>query len=58
MISTRVDTLAAALEDFAADPALAEHVGKAARAALAHYGLSRFLADWDDVLRKIIRAVS
>ncbi|GAB2494882.1 glycosyltransferase [Streptosporangium sandarakinum] len=51
VISTRVATLVAALEVFAADPALAARTGEAARAAaLARYGLDRFLSDWDHLL--------
>ncbi|MBB4919271.1 glycosyltransferase [Streptosporangium saharense] len=53
VISTRVATLTAALESFATDPALAGRTGEAARtAALARYGLARFLADWDLLLGK------
>jgi hypothetical protein len=54
VISTRVDVLARALRDFAADPERAAQAGKAARAAaLARYGLTRFLQDWDDLLAEV-----
>jgi len=54
VISTRVDVLARALKDFAADPERAAQAGKAARAAaLARYGLTRFLQDWDDLLAEV-----
>jgi len=51
VVSTRVATLADAVEAFVRDPAHARQAGKAARAAaLARYGLPRFLADWDRLL--------
>ncbi|WP_406317362.1 glycosyltransferase [Streptosporangium sp. NBC_01639] len=51
VISTRVATLTDALRGFVTDPARARQCGKAARtAALARYGLGRFLSDWDRVL--------
>ncbi|WP_084958302.1 glycosyltransferase [Thermoactinospora rubra] len=54
VISTRVDTLVAALREFAADPESARRAGKAARdAALARYGLRRFLDDWDRLLAEV-----
>ncbi|GAA3119987.1 glycosyltransferase [Streptosporangium carneum] len=50
VISTRVATLTDALRAFVADPVLARRSGEAARAAaLARYGLGRFLSDWDRV---------
>ncbi|WP_433254582.1 glycosyltransferase [Streptosporangium sp. CA-135522] len=56
VISTRVATLTAALEAFVTDPARARQCGKAARAAaLARYGLGRFLSDWDRVLSQTAR---
>ncbi|GGL20393.1 glycosyl transferase [Sphaerisporangium melleum] len=55
VVSTRVATLVSALAAFAADPARAAQAGKAARAAaLSRYGLPRFLADWDALLREIV----
>ncbi|MEO3870850.1 glycosyltransferase [Nonomuraea sp. B12E4] len=51
VLSTRVDVLAGALHDFVTDHERASQAGKAARtAALARYGLGRFLADWDRLL--------
>ncbi|MFF3437803.1 glycosyltransferase [Streptosporangium sp. NPDC002721] len=55
VVSTRLTTLTAALEDFVADPARAAQAGKAARAAaLTRYGLARFLSDWDLLLREVL----
>ncbi|WP_181958644.1 glycosyltransferase [Nonomuraea diastatica] len=54
VLSTKVHVLAGALHDFVADPEHASQAGKAARAAaLARYGLGRFLADWDRVLEEV-----
>ncbi|MFG3438679.1 glycosyltransferase [Nonomuraea sp. NPDC047897] len=54
VISTDVDRLVRALADFAADPERAAQAGKAARAAaLARYGLDRFLTDWDRLLSDV-----
>ena len=56
VISTRVDVLQAALRRLVADPDEASTMGLAARdAALARYGLARFLDDWDAVLREVVR---
>ncbi|MCW2881929.1 MAG: glycosyl transferase, group 1 [Sphaerisporangium sp.] len=56
VISTRPATLIDALERFADDPPRARQAGKAARAAaLARYGLERFLADWNRLFRDIAR---
>ena len=50
-VSTRLDVLTGALARLVADPEEAAERGRAARAAaLARYGLERFLADWDEVL--------
>ena len=50
-VSTRLDVLEAALARLVADPDEARERGQVARAAaLARYGLDRFLADWDEVL--------
>jgi glycosyltransferase involved in cell wall biosynthesis len=52
--STDVDRLGAALTELMADPDRAREQGLAARsAALARYGLERFLADWDQLLAEV-----
>jgi glycosyltransferase involved in cell wall biosynthesis len=57
-ISTRVDVLAEALARLVADPEEARERGAAARAAaLARYGLDRFLAEWDEVLSGVAEGV-
>ncbi|MBP2703070.1 glycosyltransferase [Microbispora sp. RL4-1S] len=54
VVSTKVPTLVHALRAFAAEPERAAQAGKAARqAALARYGIARFLTDWDEVLTQI-----
>jgi hypothetical protein len=51
VVSADVDTLRAALSGLVADRYLAEVVGKAARDyATEHFGLDRFLWDWDTVI--------
>ena len=51
MVSSSPAELAAAAAALLSDPEAAQAAGLAAReAALARYGLDRFLADWDDVL--------
>ncbi|MCD4527370.1 glycosyltransferase [Nocardioides sp. cx-173] len=51
VVATRPDQVAAAAAAFVADPALAASTGAAARRhALDHYGLKRFLDDWDVLL--------
>jgi hypothetical protein len=53
-VSTRLDVLEATLARLVADPDEARERGQAARAAaLARYGLDRFLADWDEVLTPV-----
>jgi hypothetical protein len=53
-VSTDVDRLTAALRRLVADPDEARERGRAAReAALARYGLARFLADWDRVIAEV-----
>ncbi len=48
VLTTRPEEMAAAVWRFLHDPSEAQAVGAAAReAALARYGLGRFLADWD-----------
>ncbi|WP_434993920.1 glycosyltransferase [Arthrobacter sp. Ld5] len=52
-ISTDVDDLVRTAAHLVEDPDEARTRGRAARAAaLARYGLARFLADWDDVLEQ------
>ena len=53
-VSTKVDVLAGAMRRLIADPDEARERGEAAReAALARYGLRRFLSDWDEVLAPV-----
>jgi glycosyltransferase involved in cell wall biosynthesis len=55
VLSTSVDTLARAVERLVSDPDEARARGRAARAAaLARYGLGRFLAAWDELLREVV----
>jgi hypothetical protein len=54
IVSNRLETLRDALERLADDAEEARTRGRAARrAALARYGLKRFLADWDDVYAEV-----
>jgi glycosyltransferase involved in cell wall biosynthesis len=54
--STRVDRLGEAVRGFLREPERAREAGCAARAhALERFGLTRFLADWDDVLAEVSR---
>lgn len=54
VLTNRIDHLHAALRMLLDDPDQARAMGKAARdAALARYGLGRFLADWDAVLAEV-----
>lgn len=56
VIGTSVDVLREALRRLVDDPEQARAMGKAGRqAALARYGLDRFLADWDRVLAEVAR---
>jgi hypothetical protein len=55
VVSTRLDVLEAALRRLVADADEAREVGERAReAALARYGLRRFLADWDALLASVV----
>jgi hypothetical protein len=55
VVSTRVDVLAGAMRRLIEDREEAAARGRAARAAaLDHYGLERFLADWDEVLGEVV----
>jgi hypothetical protein len=47
VLSTDVDRLVAAVRELIADPS--------SEAALARYGLQRFLADWDLLLTEVAR---
>ena len=56
IISTRTDVLADAAKKLIGDPGVAREMGEAARAAaLARYGLQRFLDDWDSILMEVGR---
>jgi glycosyltransferase involved in cell wall biosynthesis len=56
VLSSDTGRLAAALRRLVADPAECAEIGKRAReAALARYGLARFLADWDRLLAEVTR---
>jgi hypothetical protein len=55
VVSTRVDVLAGAMRRLIEDREEAAARGRAARAAaLDHYGLERFLSDWDEVLGEVV----
>jgi len=56
VVSTRVDELISGLRALRDDRAMARQLGKNAREhALRHYGLARFLRNWDDLLQHIAR---
>ena len=56
VVSTNVDRLVRATRELIADPALARAHGEKARAAaLARYGLARFLSDWDELFMEVTR---
>ena len=56
VVTTDVGRLAAAARRLLADPEAATLMGKAGReAALARYGLRRFLGDWDRLLEEVTR---
>jgi glycosyltransferase involved in cell wall biosynthesis len=53
-VSNRVEVLARAARELLGDPDRARAMGQAARAhALQHFGLDRFLADWDALLMEV-----
>ena len=55
VVSNDLDKLRAALRRYVDEPEEARAAGLAAReAALAHYGLERFLADWDAVFEEVV----
>lgn len=54
VVTNRLDVLAAELRRLVNEPEEARLLGKAGRAAaLARYGLGRFLAEWDDLLAEV-----
>jgi glycosyltransferase involved in cell wall biosynthesis len=54
--STRMDVLTGAVRRLLSDPDEAAEAGRVAReAALARYGLDRFLHDWDRLLKEVTR---
>ncbi|KNB54071.1 glycosyltransferase [Streptomyces caatingaensis] len=56
VLSNRPDVLHDAVRGFLADHELARATGRAARAAaLARYGLPRFLDDWDRIIKEVTR---
>ena len=56
VVSTRKDYLREVIRALLADPQAAAGMGKLAReAALARYGLARFLGDWDRLLARMVR---
>ena len=59
ILSTRVDELVDAARWLLADETAARRMGAAARAAVRdRYGLARFLADWDRLLKEVITCAS
>jgi hypothetical protein len=56
VVSNRLDVLEAAIARYRNDPDEARAAGRCAReAALARFGLERFLADWDRLLEEVAR---
>jgi glycosyltransferase involved in cell wall biosynthesis len=56
VLTTRVDELCAAARQLVDNPGLAGELGRAGRRhALEHYGLKRFLSDWDELLTGLRR---
>lgn len=54
VVSNRLDVLRAAVAEYGADPEVAHAAGAAGRVwARRHYGLERFLADWDALLAEV-----
>jgi glycosyltransferase involved in cell wall biosynthesis len=63
VVSNRIDVLQQALRGLVADPEMARSMGAAARAhALQHFGLRRFLDDWEALFAELrerrVRAVA
>ena len=56
LVSNDLEALRRTAHRWLADPSEAADRGRAARAhALAHYGLDRFLSDWDLILKEVAR---
>ncbi|MFI1968613.1 glycosyl transferase [Streptomyces cinnamoneus] len=56
VVSNRLEVLHDAVRGFLAEPERARETGRAARAAaLARYGLPRFLDDWDRLIKEVTR---
>jgi glycosyltransferase involved in cell wall biosynthesis len=56
VIATDVDTLVRGMRQLMDEPDLARLLGQRARqAALARYGLPRFLSDWDEIVERATR---
>lgn len=56
LVSSDLSALAGTAARWMKDPVEARERGRAARLhALTHYGLQRFLDDWDDVLKEVVR---
>lgn len=54
-ISTRIEDLQQGIRDLVNDHSLALEMGARARDfAKAHYGLGRFLSDWDNLLKEVV----
>ena len=52
-IDTRIDRLVDVMKDLLENPAMAERWGQAAaRTARERFGIGRFVADWQSVLRE------
>jgi hypothetical protein len=53
-VDTRIDRLVEAMQQLLRDPALARHLGDAARCtAEERFGIARFVADWDAALQLV-----
>ncbi|MEV4443117.1 glycosyltransferase [Streptomyces sp. NPDC049577] len=56
VVSNRLDVLLEGVRGFLADPDRAREAGRKAReAALARYGLRRFLGDWERLIKEVTR---
>jgi glycosyltransferase involved in cell wall biosynthesis len=56
VVSADIDTLGGAAEGFVADHGSAVAAGKAAREyATSHFGIERFLAEWDALIEEVCR---